>query len=125
MNPWNFVQLIGVAKYDPISRTNEAGKEYASVVLNVKDVYINQQGDEVSLINQQRVICFGTMAKRLTSAVRKGDRLIIQGRISSMARTLEDKKIYSREIVLNSFEVLQEGDEEAEPIPVHHEEESE
>lgn len=100
----NFVQLIGRTGNQPELKT--IGKERAMLRLSLatSDYYYNDKGERVETTHWHRIVAWGKLAERMSSQVRKGQRIAISGKLVTSKWKDNDGKIRSTtEIVVNEY----------------------
>ncbi len=85
----NFVQLIGNLGADPESTQFESGKQKVSFNLATSEFYKDANGEVVETTDWHRVIAWGNLAGYLEKNLRKGQKVLLQGKISH--RSYQDK----------------------------------
>lgn len=103
----NRVQLIGSLGQDPEVKKFDNGKNLAKLSIATNEVYRNAQGEKVTDTQWHNVVAWGNTADIFEKYVRKGDKVGIEGRITT--RQWEDKdgnKRYTTEIVANDVLML-------------------
>lgn len=103
----NRVQLIGLLGQDPEIKKLDNGKSLAKISLATNETYRNAQGEKVTDTTWHNVVAWGKTADILEKYVRKGDKIGIEGKLTT--RNWEDKdgrKHYITEIVANDVLLL-------------------
>ena len=103
----NRVQLIGSLGQDPEAKKLDGGKNLTKVSLATNETYRNAQGEKVTETTWHNVVAWGKTAEILDKYAKKGDRIMIDGKISN--RNYEDKdgtKRYFTEVVANEILLL-------------------
>lgn len=103
----NRVQLIGNLGADPESKTLESGRVVTKVRIATKEVYKNDKGDLVTSTYWHQVVAWGRTAERMNKFLRKGNEVIIQGKLTH--RSYEDKEGITRyvtEVLADEFMML-------------------
>lgn len=103
----NWVQLIGNLGADPEIKHFESGKRKVSFNLATHEWYRNQDQELVEEVNWHRIVAWETLADQLTDSLSKGDKVLVQGKLTS--RSYEDKDGNKRtvtEVVVRDFEKL-------------------
>jgi len=100
----NFVQLIGNLGQDVELMEFNSGTKKATFSLATNEFYIDNKGERVEKTEWHNIVAWGKMAERMTDQLGKGDRVIIQGRITN--RKYEDstgKTRYLTEILAGDY----------------------
>ena len=103
----NRVQLIGSLGQDPEIRKLDNGKSLAKISMATNETYRNAQGEKVTDTTWHNVVAWGKTADILEKYVRKGDKIGIEGKLTT--RNWEDKeghKHYITEVVANEVLLL-------------------
>src|SRR5690606_5896166 len=96
----NSVQLLGHVGQDPEIQVLEDGKKFAKFSMATNENYTNAQGEKVEKTYWHQVIFWNKGAEIIEQHVKKGTRLLIEGKLTS--RSWEDNagvKYYRTEIV--------------------------
>jgi len=100
----NFVQLIGNLGQDVELREYESGSKKATFSLATNEYYKDNKGETVEKTEWHNIVAWGKTAELMTDYLGKGDRVIIQGKITN--RKYEDstgKTRFITEIVAGDF----------------------
>jgi single-strand DNA-binding protein len=103
----NRVQLIGQLGQNPETKKFENGSRLARFTMATNDVYKNASGEKVKETQWHNVVAWGKTADILEKYVKKGDRIAVEGKITS--RSYDDKdgqKKYFTEIIANEIMLL-------------------
>lgn len=103
----NRVQLIGSLGQDPEIKKLDNGKNLAKFSMATNETYRNAQGEKVTDTTWHNVVAWGKTADLLEKFVRKGDKIGIEGKLTT--RNWEDKegkKHYITEVVANEVLLL-------------------
>ncbi len=103
----NRVQLIGSLGQDPEIKKLDNGKNLAKFSMATNETYRNAQGVKVTDTTWHNVVAWGKTADVLEKFVRKGDKIGIEGKLTT--RNWEDKdgkKHYITEVVANEVLLL-------------------
>jgi single-strand DNA-binding protein len=103
----NRVQLIGSLGQDPEIKKLDNGKSLAKISMATNETYRNAQGEKVTDTTWHNVVAWGKTAEILEKYVRKGDKIGIEGKLTT--RNWEDKeghKHYITEVVANEVLLL-------------------
>jgi single-strand DNA-binding protein len=102
----NKVLLIGNIGQEPEIKEMKTGK-MARFSLATNEAYKNAQGEKITETNWHNIVAWGKVAELVEQYVKKGDELVVEGRLVS--RSYEDKegvKRYITEVVLNELVFL-------------------
>ena len=100
----NSVQLIGNAGSDPEIKTLANDNKMARFSLATNDSYTNQKGERVEETQWHRILAWGKTAEIIEKEVKKGRRMILNGKLAN--NSWEDKdgnKRQSVEVVVNEI----------------------
>lgn len=103
-NPRNQLQLIGRLGKDVESLTTSTGKTKATLSLAVNNYYTNAIGQKIENTYWFRIIAWNQIAERMIQHLKKGDEVMIQGRLTT--RSYEDKNgktQYITEIITDQY----------------------
>ena len=103
----NWVQLIGNLGADPELFQFESGKRKVQFNLATNEWYRNQDQELVEETNWHKVIAWDNLADQVMEALQKGEKVLIQGKLTS--RSYEDKEGVKRsvtEVSLRDFEKI-------------------
>ena len=103
----NRVQLIGSLGQDPEIKKLDNGKSLAKISMATNETYRNAQGEKVTDTTWHNVVAWGKTAEILEKYVRKGDKIGIEGKLTT--RNWEDKeghKHYITEVVASEVLLL-------------------
>jgi len=78
----NQVQLIGNVGVNPESKTFESGKKVVRFSLATNDTYKNQGGEKVTNTDWHNIEAWGNTAAIIEKHVKKGDQLVVTGKIT-------------------------------------------
>ncbi len=92
----NRVQLIGMLGRDPELKEFDSGKQKINFTMATNEYYKNDKGDKVETTHWHRVIAWGNTAKYANQYLKKGNRVMIEGKLTS--RTYDDKDGVTRNI---------------------------
>ncbi|MFA6248010.1 MAG: single-stranded DNA-binding protein [Mucilaginibacter sp.] len=100
----NSVRLIGNIGMDPDVRTFDNNRKMVRLSIATNDSYKNDKGEKVTDTQWHNIVLWGTQATMAESYLKKGDSVIIEGKLAS--RNYNDKdgvKRYVTEVVVNEF----------------------
>ena len=100
----NLVVLIGNLVKDVELKATTLGKEVCSFTLAVQRSYKNTEGKyDSDFIN---CIAYGKTAEMISKYTKKGDKLSVEGRISTRNYEKDGKKVYVTEILVSNIGFL-------------------
>lgn len=100
----NQVTLIGNLGSDIELKTFSGDKKLGKVSIATNQYYKNREGELVQETQWHNVIAWGKLAENMSKALKKGDQVMVQGKLTY--RNYEDgdgRKHYVTEIVINDF----------------------
>jgi single-strand DNA-binding protein len=100
----NSVRLIGNVGMDPDVRTFDNNRKMVRLSIATNESYKNDKGEKVTDTQWHNIVFLGTQATMAESFLKKGDAVIIEGKLAS--RNYNDKddvKRYVTEVVVNEF----------------------
>ena len=103
----NKVQLIGNLGADPEVREFESGKTVVTMSLATTESYRNKNGDYSKEVQWHKVIAWNNLAKSIGKYLKKGNEVVIDGKLNH--RTYEGNDGKQRkitEVVANDFIIL-------------------
>lgn len=102
--------LLGRLTKDPEIRYTPTGKVVCQFTLAVDRPFANQEGQrEADFIN---IILWGKSAEQFGNTVRKGQRILVEGRIQTRSYEAKDQtKRYVTEVVAERFEYIEKKDQ--------------
>lgn len=96
----NNVELIGNLTKDPVLRSTNTGKAVASFSIATNEGYTTPQGEQKQITDYHNVVAWGNLAQAAAHALRKGVRVLVQGRQSTRSYTGQDgQKRWVTEVV--------------------------
>lgn len=102
----NKAMILGRVGQDPEIRTMQSGDKVANLSIATTESWKDKQtGEKKEATEWHRVVIFGKMAETVERFVRKGNRVLVEGKIKT--RSWDDQsgnKKYSTEIVLNGYD---------------------
>lgn len=81
MSDFNKVILMGRLTRDPEMRSTPGGAQLTEIGLAVNDVYVDKQGNKQERVDFINVTFWGKQAETLTRWKKKGDPLLVEGRL--------------------------------------------
>lgn len=107
-NLLNSVRLVGNVGYDPEIREFEGGKKLAKLTLATNERITLLSGDVVNNTQWHRLVAWGNMAERFEKMVRKGSKLMIEGRLQHRSYLGADgQKRETSEIVVKNILLIE------------------
>ena len=100
----NSVRLIGNIGMDPDVRTFDNNRKMVRLSIATNDSYKNDKGEKVTDTQWHNIVLWGAQATMAETYLKKGDSVIIEGKLAS--RNYSDKdgvKRYVTEVVVNEF----------------------
>ena len=100
----NSVRLIGNVGMDPDVRTFDNNRKMVRLSIATNDSYKNDKGEKVTDTQWHNIVLWGAQATMAETYLKKGDSVIIEGKLAS--RNYNDKdgvKRYVTEVVVNEF----------------------
>lgn len=98
----NFVQLIGNIGADPEIRTYGENK-LARLSLATNEQYVNDRGERVHETQWHNLIAWGKNAEFVEKFVRKGQGLVINGKLQQRSYDKGGERRYVTEVLINEF----------------------
>ncbi len=86
----NFVQLIGHLGAAPESTQFESGKQRVTFSMATSESYRDANGENVETTDWHRIVAWGPLAGYLEKNLRKGTKVLVQGKIRH--RNYQDKE---------------------------------
>jgi len=112
----NKVQLLGNIGKDPEVRETKSGK-VVNLVLATSERYTDKSGQKQENTEWHNLVVFGKLADVVTKYVKKGDRLYVEGSITT--RKWEDKEgntRYNTDIKVRDLTMLGGTEKKAQPV---------
>ena len=112
----NKVQLLGNIGKDPEVRETKSGK-VVNLVLATSERYTDKSGQKQENTEWHNLVVFGKLADVVTKYVKKGDKLYVEGSITT--RKWEDKEgntRYNTDIKVRDLTMLGGGEKKAQPV---------
>ena len=90
-------------------RLTKAEQQFATARIAVSRVYTDHNGDRVKETQWFRIVGWGPVAERMHRQLRKGSRVLIEGRLScKVYETKEGQKRESVEVYVAAFQELEQ-----------------
>ncbi len=100
----NSVRLVGNLGMDPEVKTFDTNKKLAKLSLATSESYKNDKGEKITDTQWHNLVIWGAQAKIAEDILKKGDEIVIEGRINNRSYIDKDgNKKYTSEIVVNEF----------------------
>jgi single-strand DNA-binding protein len=100
----NSVQLIGNVGQDINFQKLDNGTAYAKFSLATNEFYRNNKGEKVKETQWHNVIAWGKTAEYINESVKKGNEVVLQGKLKYSSYEGKDGiKRYSCDVVVNEF----------------------
>ena len=104
----NRVQLMGNLGKDPEVREFDGGKRMARFSLATNERFTFGDGQAKEDTQWHGVVAWGRVAEQVSQQLRKGARITMEGRLVHRSyETKEGQKRYITEVVMNSFQVVE------------------
>lgn len=96
----NNCEFIGNLTKDPVLRSTQTGKAVASFSIATNEPYTTPGGEQKQLTDYINVVVWGNLAQAAAHVLRKGTRVLVQGRQSTRSYTGQDgQKRWVTEVV--------------------------
>ncbi len=100
----NSVRLVGNLGMDPEVKSFDNNRKLARVSIATTDSYKNDKGEKITDTQWHRLVFWNGQAKLAEEYLKKGDEVVIEGKLASSSYTDKDgNKRYTTEIVVNEF----------------------
>ena len=100
----NSVRLVGNLGMDPEVKSFENNRKLARFSIAINESYKNDKGEKTTETQWHSVVMWNNQAKLAEDYLKKGDEVVIEGRLSSRSYTDKDgNKRYVTEVVVNDF----------------------
>ena len=112
----NKVQLLGNIGKDPEVRETKSGN-IVNMVMATSEKYTDKSGQKQENTEWHNLVVFGKLADVVSKYVKKGDKLYVEGSITT--RKWEDKEgntRYTTEVKVRDLTMLGGGDKKAQPV---------
>ena len=98
----NSVRLVGNLGMDPEVKNFDANKKLAKVAIATNESYKNDKGEKIVETQWHNLILWGTQAKLAEEYLKKGDEVVIEGKLATSNYTDKDgNKRYMTEVIVN------------------------
>ena len=106
----NRVSLIGYAAVDAEVRTFESGKTNAKFKLATHDRYKNSEGEWQDETQYHSLISWGKLAEYVGDQVKKGDAVVVSGKLVNSSYTdAQEIKRYRTEVVVDEIQTFKKA----------------
>lgn len=100
----NSVRLVGNLGMDPEIKTFDTNKKMAKLSLATSESYKNDKGEKITDTQWHNLVLWGVQAKIAEDVLKKGDEIVVEGRINNRSYLDKDgNKKYTSEVVVNEF----------------------
>jgi single-strand DNA-binding protein len=100
----NSVRLVGNLGKDPEVKSFDNNRKLATLTLATNETYKNDKGEKVTETQWHNLVSWGTNAKFAEDFLKKGDEVIIEGKLTNRSYIDKDgNKRYMCEVVVNEF----------------------
>jgi single-strand DNA-binding protein len=100
----NSVRLVGNLGMDPEIKSFDNNKKLARLSIATHESYKNDKGEKTTETQWHNVVMWNAQAKLAEDYLKKGDEIVIEGKLSSRSYTDKDgNKRFVTEIVANEF----------------------
>ena len=100
----NSVRLVGNLGMDPEVKSFENNRKLAKVSIATNESYKNDKGERITDTQWHNLILWGVQAKQAEDLLKKGDEIVVEGKLSSRSYVDKDgNKKYITEVVVNDF----------------------
>ena len=101
----NKVILVGNVGQEPeVKSVND--RKVASFSLATSDTYKNKQGEKATNTEWHNIVIWGNLCNIVEKYVKKGDRLLLEGKIAYETYEKDNEKKYFTKIVVNELKML-------------------
>lgn len=104
----NRVQLIGNLGSTPEVKSLENGNKVARFSVATSEDYMNKKGEKISATHWHNIVAWGNLAGVAEKLLKKGNEVVIDGKLSSRSYTTKDgskryvTEVVAQELVLNN-----------------------
>lgn len=100
----NSVQLVGRTGNEPVLKNVGKNGNMLRFSLATNEFYYNDKGERIETTHWHRVVVWGKLAERMSKQLRKGQRVLINGRLVNNRWKDNDGKVHNlTEIVANEY----------------------
>lgn len=102
----NRVTLMGALGKDPEITTFDSGKKKASFSLATNSYYTNDRGEKTEATEWHRAIAWGKDADYVEANLKKGKRVVLEGKLTTHSYEKGDQTHYVTEVRCNTLQVI-------------------
>lgn len=99
----NKVILVGNLGNDPEIRQTQSGDKVATLSIATSESYKDKSGQKQTKTEWHRVVMFGRIAEVAEQYLRKGSKVLIEGKLQTRSYDKNGQTVYTTEIVLPPF----------------------
>lgn len=100
----NSVRLVGNLGMDPEVKIFDGNKKLTKLSLATNDSYKNDKGEKITETQWHNLIVWGAQASLAGDILKKGDEVVIEGKLSNRSYIDKDgNKRHATEVVVNEF----------------------
>ena len=100
----NSVRLVGNLGMDPEVKIFDGNKKLTKLSLATNDSYKNDKGERITETQWHNLVLWGAQAGIAGDILKKGDELVIEGKLSNRSYIDKDgNKRYATEVVVHEF----------------------
>jgi single-strand DNA-binding protein len=100
----NSVRLVGNLGMDPEVKSFDNNRKLAKLSLATHESYKNDKGERVTDTQWHSLVVWGAQAKLVEDLLKKGDEVVVEGKLSSRSYVDKDgNKRFVTEVVVNEF----------------------
>jgi single-strand DNA-binding protein len=99
----NKVMLLGNLGADPELKVTQGGQAVLKLRLATTETYLDRNNTRQERTEWHRVTLWGKRAEALAKFLTKGERIFVEGRISTSSYEKDGEKRYSTEVVANNL----------------------
>ena len=101
---YNKVTLIGNLGKDPEIKTFDNGNRVANFALATSEKYKDKKGEIVKTTDWHNVAIFGKVVDVVEKYVKKGSKILVEGKLKTRNYEKDGNKVYVTEVVLSGFD---------------------
>lgn len=105
----NKALIIGNLVRDPELRSLPSGIQVCSFSVATNRVWKNQQGEKQEAVEYHNIVVFGRQAETSAQYLKKGDNVLVEGRLQTRSWESEGTKKYRTEIVADRVQFGAKG----------------
>ena len=104
----NRVQLVGNLGATPEVKNLENGNKVARFSVATSENYLNKKGEKISATHWHNVVAWGKLAGIAENILKKGNEVVVDGKLSSRSYTAKDgskkyiTEVIAQELLLNT-----------------------